>query len=116
MKPGFLLWLPLLVGAQTSGPPAAQVTFSPLTKTAYLQAKKGCVETKPRITFPLRKQHGRIMVPTVKGQKVFQDVVIDEAAIAKGHGEDESTTYTYLGYLSGFHCHLIQAQFYETTQ
>jgi hypothetical protein len=116
MKLGFLLLLPLLFGARPSTPPAVRVRFSPLTKAAYLQAGKGCVKTKPRITFPLKKVHGRIVIPTAKGREVFTDITIDDAAIAKGHGEDESTTYTYLGYLKDFHSHLIQAQLYEITE
>jgi hypothetical protein len=40
VKITFPLLLPLLVSAQPGVPPVAQVTFSPLTKAAYLQAKK----------------------------------------------------------------------------
>ena len=118
MKLKFLLLLPLplLVGARSSAPPAVRVTFSPLTKAAYLQARKGCVETKPRITFPVKKVHGRIVIPTTKGRKVFTDTVVDEAFMKKGHGEEESIQYTYLGYLPDYVSHLLQIQYYETTQ
>ncbi len=116
MKIGLLLLVALLGGGRAGAPPAVRVTFSPLTKAAYLAAAKGCVETKPRVTFPLKKQHGRLVIPTAKGREVFADVDIDDAAIAKGHGEDEIRTYTYLGYLKDFHSHLIQAQLYETTE
>ena len=78
--------------------------------------KKGCVETKLRVTFPLKKQRGRIIIPTVKGQKILVDVIVDEAFINQGHSEAEMTEYIYLRYLTAFQAHLIQVQFYETTQ
>jgi hypothetical protein len=111
-----LLLLTVLVGTPVVPSVPARVTFTALTKVAYLQAQKSQIVTKPHITFPLKKEHGRIVIPTAKGRKVFADITIDEAAIKKGHGEDESTTYTYLGYLTDFHCHLIEVQFYETRQ
>jgi hypothetical protein len=114
VKLTFLLLLPLLVTARPSGPPTLRVTFSPLTQAAY--AKASCVVTKPRVTFPLKKVHSRLVIPTAKGQKVFTDINIDDAAIRRGHGEDESVIHTYLGYLPAFHCHLIQVQSYETAQ
>ena len=41
-----LLWLlPLLGYFPTAGPPAVRVTFSPLTKAAYLAAAKAAVVT-----------------------------------------------------------------------
>ena len=111
------LWLlPLLSYYPAAGPPAVRVSFSPLTKAAYLAAVKAAVVTKPALAFPLQKARGRIVIPTSKGLKIFADVIINEAALKKGHGEDESTTYTYLGYLVDFKCHLIQVQYYETTQ
>ena len=106
MKLKFLLLLSLLIGARPSAPPAVRVTFSPLTKAAYLQAKKSCVEIKPRVTFPLKKQHGRIVIPTVKGQRVFQDGWVD--------GEhDEDTRYKYLGYWPSLHWHLVEGFHYS---
>jgi hypothetical protein len=93
-----------------------RVTFSPLTEASYLQAKKNCVVTKPRVTFPLKKVHGRLVIPTAKGKRVFTDIVITEAAVERGHSEDENKVHTYLGYLPEFHCHLVRIQLYETTQ
>ena len=80
MKPVLLLLLALLLKLPAAGPPAVKVTLSPLTKAAYLAAKKGAVSTKPAITFPLKKVRGRIVIPTAKGPKVFQD---------KGLGTDD---------------------------
>ena len=109
----FLLLLLFITDFDRVSLAPTQVTFSTLTKANYLQAKRNCIVTKPPITFPIRKQNGRIIIQTAKGKKVFQDIVINEAAIKKGHGEEESTIYTYLGYLSDFHCHLINAGYYE---
>jgi hypothetical protein len=108
MKVRFLLLLPLLIGARPSAPPAVRVTFSPLTKAAYLQAKKGCIETKPHVTFPLKKTHGRIIIPTAKGQKAFQDKGI-------GTDNDDQAQYEYLGYLPQFECHVVLAHLWERT-
>ncbi|MDO7854392.1 hypothetical protein [Hymenobacter convexus] len=116
MKLLLLVLLALLLKLPAGAPPAVRVTFSPLTEAAYLAAKKTAVLTKPAMTFPVKKRNGRIVIPTAKGPKIFTDVVIDEAAFKKGHGEEESTVYTYLGYLVDFKCHLIQVQYYETTQ
>ena len=69
-----LLWLlPLLGYFPTAGPPAVRVTFSPLTKAAYLAAVKAAVVTRPNVTFPLKKVRGRIVIPTAKGRVVFKD-------------------------------------------
>jgi hypothetical protein len=106
MKLGYLLLLPLLIGARSSAPPAARVTFSPLTRAAYLQAKKGCIKTKPRVTFPLKKVRGRIVIPTVKGQRVFRDSKLEEDNL----GWEQ---YDYRGYLPQLECHLILHRHYE---
>ena len=112
-----MLWLlPLLGYFPAAGPVPVRVTFSPLTKAAYLAAKKTAVSTKPVVTFPLKKARGRIVISTAQGPQVFQDIVIDEVAIKKGHGEDEGKTYTYLGYLADFKCHLLHVQRYEMGQ
>ena len=116
MKSVLLLLLTLLLKLPSAGPPAVRITFSPLTKAAYLAAAKATVVTKPTTTIPLKKTRGRLVIPTAKGPKTFADIIIDEAAIKKGHGEDELTTYTYLGYLVDFKCHLIRVQYYETAQ
>jgi hypothetical protein len=108
MKLGYLLLLPLLFGARPSAPPTVRVTFSPLTKAAYLQAKKGCIKTKPRVTFPLKKVRGRIVIPTAKGAKIFQDKGV-------GTDNDDQAQYEYLGYLPQFECHVVLAHLWERT-
>lgn len=60
-----------------AGPPAVKVSFSPLTKAAYLAAKKAAIVTKPAVTFPLKQQKWRIVIPTAKGKKVFQDITTE---------------------------------------
>ena len=105
-----LLWLLVLLGhAPATGPAPVRVTFSPLTKVAYLAAKKAAVSTKPIVAFPLEKVRGRIVIPTVKGPNVFQD---------KGIGTDdiEQGEYLYQGYLTQFGYHVIEAHLYERTQ
>jgi hypothetical protein len=106
MKLRFLLLLPLLVGARPNVSPTVRVTFSPLTKAAYLQAIKGCVETKPRVTSPLKKVHGRIIVPSAKGQRIFQDGWIDRE-------QEEDTRYKYLGYWPSLGWHLVEGYHYS---
>jgi hypothetical protein len=109
MKLLLLLLLPLLVHLPASGPAAVRVTFSPLTEAAYVAAKKAGVSTKPAVTFPLKKARGRIVIPTAKGPKVFQD---------RGVGTDdtEQVQFEYLGYLIGFKCHLLKVNYYETSE
>ncbi|GAA4045312.1 hypothetical protein GCM10022409_34180 [Hymenobacter glaciei] len=60
------------------------------------------------MTFPLKKVRGRIVIPTSKGPKVFQD---------KGVGTDEveQAQYEYAGYLPQFGYHVIIGHFWERT-
>ncbi|MGI4871327.1 MAG: hypothetical protein ACRYFX_09125 [Janthinobacterium lividum] len=102
MKLVCLLLLTLLGPASAPQPPAVQVAFAPLTKAAYLAAQKSCVTTRPRVTFPLKKQRGRIVIPTAKGKKVFADVV--------ARGECGNITYTYWGYWPTLRCHVVRVQ------
>ena len=96
-----LLWLlPLLSYFPAAGPPAVRVTFSPLTKAAYLAAKKMAVLTKPVMTFPVKKARGRIVIPTAKGAKVFKDVTEDMSF-------DNQEWFYYLGYDSQSRYHMI---------
>ncbi|GAA3978016.1 hypothetical protein GCM10022407_24060 [Hymenobacter antarcticus] len=92
-----------------------RVTFSPLTRAAYLAAGKACVSTKPQVAFPLRKQEGRITIPTAKGPKVFADITI-EATIKRGISEAELIIHQYLGYLPEFKCHLVKVEYDETSE
>jgi len=109
MKPLLLLFLALLLKLPATGPPGVRVTFSPLTKATYLQAKKTCVSTKPEVTFPLKETHGRIVIPSSKGPKVFQDEGRDE-------DDPDQVRYQYLGYLGHFHCHLLKVSYYESVE
>jgi len=105
MKGLILLLLALLGIASPPKPPAVRVVFSPLAQAAYVAASKHLVEIKPRVTFPLKKQRGRIVIPTAKGQRVFQDGWI-------GKERDEDARYTYLGYWPSLHWHLVEGYNY----
>ncbi|GAB3850062.1 hypothetical protein GCM10028822_14940 [Hymenobacter terrigena] len=106
MKSLLLLLLTLMLKLPAAGPPAVRVTFSPLTKAAYLAAMKGAVVTKPAITFPLRKQKGRIVIPTAKGSVIFKDNPVDEE-------NPDWEKFSYRGYLPQFKSHLIEHNHYE---
>lgn len=95
--------LMLLFGMVLNSPVPVRVTFSPLTKAAYLAAKKMAVSTTPTLIFPLKKVRGRIVVPTAKGPKVFQDITEEI---------DNQEQFDYLGYDSQFRYHLVQDQFW----
>jgi hypothetical protein len=109
MKLVLLLLLAVLLKVPASAPPKVRVTFSPLTKVAYEQARKTAVVTTPTLTFPLKKQKGRIVIPTTKGPKVFAD---------KGPGTDETEQreYIYQGYLPQVGYHVVEAHLWERTQ
>lgn len=96
----------LLLKTPPAGPPAAYVTSSPLTKAAYLEAKKGAVITKLVMTFPLKKARGRIIISTAKSPKVFQDKGV-------GTDNDDQAQFEYLGYAAGCKCHLINGSCWE---
>ena len=74
-----------------------------------MAAKKGCVETKPHLTFPLKKQRGRIVIPTARGQRVFQDKGV-------GTDHDNQAQFEYVGYMPQFGYHIIIAHLWERTQ
>jgi hypothetical protein len=109
MKPVLLLLLALLLKLPTGGPPKVRVTFNSLTKAVYLAAKKTAVATKPETTFPLKKAHGKIVVPLLTGNKTFRDKLI-------GTDDTEQAQFEYLGYLPQFSSHLILGHFWERTQ
>lgn len=106
MKLLFPLLLTLLLKLPMGGPPAVRVTFSPLTKAAYLAAKKTCVLTKPKMTFPLKKVRGRIVIPTAKGNVVLKDNPVAEE-------NPEWEVYNYKGYSPELESHLIEHNHYE---
>ena len=103
MKPLLLWLLPLLGYFPAAAPAPVRGTFSPLTKAAYLAAKKAAVSTKPAMTFPLKKVWGRIVISTSKGPKIFQDDDADEE-------NSDWEKYIYLSYWPEFECHLISSQ------
>jgi hypothetical protein len=104
MRPLLLLLLTLLLKLPAAGPPAVRVAFSPLTKAAYLAAAKGAVVIKPAMTFPLKQQRGRIVIPTAKGPKVFQDITLDMSF-------DNQVRYDYLGYIEYLKYHVVEDHF-----
>ncbi|WP_046245128.1 hypothetical protein [Hymenobacter terrenus] len=116
MKLTLLLLLALLFETSVADPAPGRVTSSPLMKTAYMEAKKACRAAQPQRTFPLKKANGRITIPTTKGPKVFKDVIVDEVALQKGIGEEETLIHDYLGFLPEFHCHLLKLSYYETSE
>ena len=63
-----LLVLTLLLGTGLNGAAPTRVTSSSTTKAAYLKAEKDQAVTKPRVTFSLKKQRGRIVIPTTTGK------------------------------------------------
>ena len=101
MKATFLLFLLLFHSASMLLPPVAHVIMSPLSKTTYVQALKEKISTTPHVTFPLKKQQKRLVIPSLKGARVFRDGWID--------GErDEETRYKYLGYWPALRWHLVE--------
>ena len=106
MKPVLLLLLALLLKLPAGAPPKVHVTFSPLTKAAYEQAKKTAIMTKPTLTFPLKKQKGRIVIPSENGPKIFKDNPVAE-------DDPDWELYKYLGYSPRLNCHLIEHSHYE---
>ena len=109
MKPLLLVLLALLLQLPAAGPPAVRVTFSPLTQAAYLAAAKAAVVTKPALTFPLKKVRDRIVIPTSRGAKVFQDKGV-------GTDNDDQVQFAYKGYSPQFKCHLLLGNYWEHTQ
>jgi hypothetical protein len=101
MKVTFLLFLLLFHGASMLRPPVGNVILSPLPRAAYVQALKGKISTIPHVTFPLKKQQKRLVIPFLKGARVFRDGWVD--------GErDEETRYKYLGYWPALRWHLVE--------
>lgn len=105
------LLLPLL---PVPSAPASAVTFHQISAATYAQARRAARPEKVPTTFPVKALNGQLVIPTTAGPQTFRDVVIDEKSIAKGHGEEETTNYTYHGFLSGFRRHVVEVNFYET--
>ncbi len=106
MQPLFLVLLTLLLKLPAAGPPAVRVTFRPLTQAAYLKAVKTAVVTKPATTFPLKKVRGRIVIPTGKGPKVFQDKGV-------GTDNDDQVEFDYRGYAVGSKFDVVEGRYWE---
>lgn len=109
MKPVLLLLLALLLKLPVAGPPSVRVTSSPLTKAAYLAVAKAAIVTKPVMTFPLKKVRGRIVIPTAKGPKVFQDKGV-------GTDNDDQVEFDYRGYAAGLKLHMVEGRYWEAFQ
>lgn len=108
MKPALLLLLALLLKTPATVSAPVRVTFSLLTKAAYLAVRKVTVVTKPTLTFPVKKTQGRLVIPIATGTRVFQD---------KGVGTDDidQAQYEYAGYLPQFGYHVVVGHFWERT-
>jgi hypothetical protein len=106
MKLLLLVLLTLLLKLLAVAPPVVRVTSTALTKAAYLEAKKTAIVTKPTLTFPLKKQQARIVIPTAKGPKVFQDKGV-------GTDNDDQVEFKYLGYDTALKYHLVTGNYWE---
>ncbi|WP_426490745.1 hypothetical protein [Hymenobacter sp. 102] len=96
--------------------PAPVVTFHRISAATYAQARRAARPVKVPTTFPVKARNGQLVIPTTAGPQTFRDVVIDEKAIANGHGEAETTHYTYHGFLPGLQRHVVEVGFYETSE
>lgn len=108
-----VLLLPLLPSPPA---PAAAVTFQRISAATYAQARRAARPVQVPTTFPVKALNGQLVIPSTAGPQTFRDVVIDEKAIANGHGEDETTQYTYHGFLPGLRRHVVEVGFYETNE
>lgn len=99
-----------------AAPPAAVVRFSPISAAAYAQGRRQTRPAVAPVTFLVRKRNGQLIIPTSKGPQVYRDVVVDEASIRRGIGDEATTTYTYRGFLTRFQRHVVEVNFYETSE
>ena len=95
---------------------AAGVVFQQISAAEYQREQKAAQPGKTTTTFPVWKKGNQLTIPTTKGPLVLQDIVVGETEVQQGRTEDEYTLYTYRGYLSHFHRHLVEVGYYETTQ
>jgi hypothetical protein len=114
MRYSFLLLLAILGSASSPKPPAARVTLSPITIAAYEQAHRRVgVPSKLLLgeapVFTVRKQKGRLIIPTEAGNKLFKDKVFPE-------NEVDDVTYEYLGFFPKHQVHLIRIAYYESSE
>jgi len=96
--------------------PVPVVMFHRISAATYAQARRAARPVKVPATFPVKARNGQLVIPTTAGPQTFRDVVIDEKSIANGHGEEETTNYTYHGFLPGFQRHVVEVVFYETAE
>lgn len=111
----FRLLLALLVMTPQLGQ-AAGVIFQQVTAAEYQQVRKAARPGKTTITFPVRKQSTHLTIPTSAGPMVLQDQLIGEDEVQQGCSEEEHTVYTYRGYLTHFHRHVVEVTYYKTSQ
>jgi len=114
MKHSCLLLFALLSSAASLKPPAARVIISPLTKAAFEQAHRragtpGKLLLGEAPVFTIRKQKGRLVIPTEAGNKLFKDKIFPK-------NEIEDVTYKYLGFFPRHQVHLIQVAYYESSE
>lgn len=105
-----------MVSLSLSSTPDVPIVFSRITAAEYAQVRRLTKKTTPEITWPLRKQRGQLTIPTNHGLQIYRDVVIDEAALRRGRSEDETTHYTYHGFLPHFRRHVVEVAYYETAE
>ena len=94
----------------------AGVVFQQISAAEYQREQKAALPSKTTITFPVWKKGSQLTIPTTKGPLIFQDILIGETEVQQGHSEAEHTLYTYRGYLTHFHRHVVEVSYYETSQ
>ncbi|MDO7877141.1 hypothetical protein Q5H93_20515 [Hymenobacter sp. ASUV-10] len=100
----------LLLGA--AGPKPPPVSISRISAAVYAQAEKRAATGKKaaeKITHPVRKKNGCLVIPTATGNKVFRDKVI-------ANNEVGDVTYEYQGFSAALQQHCIQVQYYESSE
>lgn len=114
----YLLFLLLLsmVPRPSAAPAAPVVTFTRISAATYAQAQRQVRPVAVPATFPVQKRNGQLTIPTSQGPQVYRDVVVDEASIRRGIGDEATTTYAYRGFLTQFQRHTVEVTFYETSE
>ncbi|QJX45692.1 hypothetical protein HMJ29_01560 [Hymenobacter taeanensis] len=97
-------------------PPTAAVAFQRIAAATYQQAHRAARPTVAPATFPVKALNGQLVIPTAVGPQTFRNIIIDEKAVANGHSEEETETYTYHGFLPNYQRHVVEVAFYETAE
>ncbi|GAA4347047.1 hypothetical protein GCM10023185_01840 [Hymenobacter saemangeumensis] len=97
---------------------AQTITVASVSKEAYLRALKSRIDTKPKVTYPLKKQAGRIVIPTAEGKSIFQDRGLgaegDEENMGQYIYSDAKSEYSYGGYWPQLSLHSILGNYRES--